>query len=204
MKRLPESPKKIVAGLKLYRRNPSNAPVKGTVASAMGIPCCDNAAISIVLVANRPTPAAKPSSPSMRLNAFIHAISQTIVSGKLNQDPNWCPTKPCTCIPAENARRAAIICPLSFCQGLRPNRSSARPVAKMTRPAGNIRNATGSDFAKRSPPFRGAIRSSANEPTYAMAIAIPPRAARPCRAASDAGRGGRRLPSDGKDYAAGA
>ena len=39
------------------------------------------AAVNTVRVANKPTPAAKPSSPSTRLNAFMQASSHRIVSG---------------------------------------------------------------------------------------------------------------------------
>ena len=68
--RLPESPRKIDAGLKLYRRNPSSAPASGTVANASAMLPFNSAPSRIVTVANSPAPAASPSTPSIRLNAF--------------------------------------------------------------------------------------------------------------------------------------
>src|SRR5207249_6304238 len=46
--RLPQSPRKIEAGLKLYRRNASRAPTRGAVASARVAFCCRRAAASVV------------------------------------------------------------------------------------------------------------------------------------------------------------
>ncbi len=45
----------------------------------------ETAARSMVRVANRPTPAANPSIPSIRLKALEHPISQATVIAKLSQ-----------------------------------------------------------------------------------------------------------------------
>src|SRR5438552_14152256 len=85
MNRLPQSPRNIDAGLKLYLRNPSNAPASGAVASTSGTFGCIRPATNVVTVANSPTPEAKPSTPSMRLKALAHPMSQTSVIGQFNQ-----------------------------------------------------------------------------------------------------------------------
>ena len=54
------------------------------VASASGKLPCVSAAISMVTVATRPTPAARPSMPSMRLNALVQPTSQITVSANPN------------------------------------------------------------------------------------------------------------------------
>src|SRR5437867_12946456 len=98
--RLPQSPRKIDAGLKLYRRNASSAPTSGAVASASAALLCSSAAASVVNEANKPMPVARPSIPSMRLNALEQATSQTTVIGKLHQPCAANPATPDTLTPA--------------------------------------------------------------------------------------------------------
>src|ERR1035441_1335623 len=85
MRRLPQSPKKTVAGLKLYRRKPRRAAARGAVARASGTLCWSSAAIRVVRVAKNPTPAARPSTPSMRLKALVQPTSHRMVAGRVHQ-----------------------------------------------------------------------------------------------------------------------
>ena len=44
----------------------------------------------MVKVAKRPTPAARPSTPSMRLKALVQPTSQSMVTGMSHQTGKWC------------------------------------------------------------------------------------------------------------------
>ena len=79
--RLPLSPRKIVAGLKLKRRNPRIAPARTTVSREIkGSPLTSDI-IKTVTVEKSADPAASPSSPSIRLKALVINNTQIIVSG---------------------------------------------------------------------------------------------------------------------------
>src|SRR6266496_2283961 len=131
MIKLPESPRKIEAGWKLKHRNPSKHPARGMVANARWILCCISAANNMVTVAKNPNPAANPSMPSMKLNAFIQPTSHSTVRGKLHHQSKveW-PPKPKIRTSAQYAHTAAASWHINFCQGLRLYISSRTPVAK--------------------------------------------------------------------------
>jgi len=83
-KRLPESPIKILAGLKLYRKKPRVAPARAAVNSDGRILPKNKATAKRAEVAKKATPEARPSIPSMRLKALERPTSQKTVTGRLN------------------------------------------------------------------------------------------------------------------------
>src|SRR5205814_6009621 len=84
-KRLPVSPRKIVAGEKLNRRNPSNAPA--SVMDRMQTKWLPwiNETTKTERVTKKEIPAAKPSNPSIRLNELVIATIQNTVRSKLKK-----------------------------------------------------------------------------------------------------------------------
>src|SRR5882672_5288440 len=82
MNRLPEPPRKIVAGLKLNRKNPRIAPASATLISEPSHEWLTSATTKNTTVENSAEPAAKPSKPSIRLKAFVIATTQSTVSGR--------------------------------------------------------------------------------------------------------------------------
>ena len=94
------------------------APASGNVATANTMLCCIMAAAKTVNVANRPTPAAKPSRPSTRLKAFMQASSQRIVSGMFHQASVGAPAiDRMRTPPTTHAKPAAASCPESLIHG---------------------------------------------------------------------------------------
>src|ERR1022692_2419637 len=90
MKRLPESPRKMVAGLKLKRRNPTIAPARITLIKAPSEECTTSETTKNTKVENNAEPAARPSRPSMRLKALVTATTQSTVRGNpTNQGTEW-------------------------------------------------------------------------------------------------------------------
>src|SRR2546422_5526912 len=81
-KRLPESPRKIRALLKLYRRNPSTEPPRTSAIVAVARSPFMNEIVKIVSETMQATPDARPSRPSIRLNAFVTPTIQSSVTGK--------------------------------------------------------------------------------------------------------------------------
>ena len=77
----PESPMKMRAGKKLWRRNPMHAPATTAERIAASILPSESASIAKVRPAIAQTPDASPSSPSRKLTMFITATIQTTVSG---------------------------------------------------------------------------------------------------------------------------
>ena len=86
--KLPQSPRKIDAGLKLYRKNPAIAPANAVVNSRMPVLWKMIATMHVTTVENSADPAASPSSPSIKLNAFVIHNTHTIVSGSPISQPN--------------------------------------------------------------------------------------------------------------------
>src|SRR5437773_8428225 len=86
MKRLPQSPRKIVAGLKLKRRKPRMAPANAKVISETSGEPPRSATTNTTKVENSAEPAASPSRPSIRLNAFVIASTHSIVSGRRSEE----------------------------------------------------------------------------------------------------------------------
>ena len=80
MNRLPESPRKMVAGLKLKRRNPRIAPANAIVITSTRTGPWNTARTNATMVENKADPAANPSSPSMRLKALVMASTQMTVN----------------------------------------------------------------------------------------------------------------------------
>src|SRR2546429_9471378 len=81
MNKAPQSPRKIEAGLKLYRRKPISAPVIASVSTVTATLPWTNETTSITSVANNAPPAAKPSIPSIKLKALlIPTIHRTVTS----------------------------------------------------------------------------------------------------------------------------
>src|ERR1039458_7506630 len=92
MNRLPESPRKIVAGLKLKRRNPRMAPARVTLIREPSQERSTIDTTKTTIVENKADPAAKPSKPSMRLKALVTATTHNTVSGNpTNQGSEWDP-----------------------------------------------------------------------------------------------------------------
>ncbi|SKY07600.1 Uncharacterised protein [Mycobacteroides abscessus subsp. abscessus] len=89
-----------------------------------------------------PSPAARPSSPSMKLTALMVATVITTVS-----NPDWkgsrtmvpmFPNGTGTCsqlTPITTMTPAAVSCPTNFVNASRPHRSSMIPTMTMTAPA---------------------------------------------------------------------
>ena len=82
IKRLPQSPRKMVAGLKLKRRKPRIEPASARAISETRDEPETSATANTTIVEKRADPAARPSSPSMRLKALVMARTQRTVSGK--------------------------------------------------------------------------------------------------------------------------
>jgi hypothetical protein len=94
--KLPESPRNILAGLKLYLRNPSREPTNKIVILAVARSPRKIAIGAIVNAAIIATPDASPSRPSIRFRAFVIPIIHNSVNGKSN-------------IPNENTVPANIV-----------------------------------------------------------------------------------------------
>src|SRR2546428_7225646 len=82
MNRLPQPPRKIVAGLKLYGRKPRIAPAKEMVSNETGGEPLKTATTNTTSVENNAEPAARPSRPSIRLKALVIARTHRIVIGR--------------------------------------------------------------------------------------------------------------------------
>ena len=87
MKVLPVSPKKILAGWTLKRRNPRHAPASTSIASASGWfrPASRNHS-AMQPLEMKASPEARPSMPSIRLKALTTKITQTTMNGRLTYD----------------------------------------------------------------------------------------------------------------------
>ena len=91
MLRLPESPRKIRACGKLYRRNPSSAPMRATVGMSTEKFPRSAAAAMIVAHATTAMPPASPFKPSMKLKTLVTPTIHSITRGTPNQ-PSETPT----------------------------------------------------------------------------------------------------------------
>src|SRR6266403_5315722 len=80
--KLPESPKKIVAGWKLNRKNPSVVPVSAIANKTTSGFGTISDITSTTTVVNTADPAANPSKPSIKLNAFVINSTHSTVSGR--------------------------------------------------------------------------------------------------------------------------
>ena len=82
---LPESPRKIRAGGKLYMRKPASAPAKAAATTPSERAWVKQAMIASVRQMMSPMVAARPSRPSSMLKAFIDPTSQNRVRSKPDQ-----------------------------------------------------------------------------------------------------------------------
>src|SRR5678815_1470445 len=76
----PESTRKIDAGQKLQRRNPASEPHRTRATTIINGRVCVTDKTKITSDANSAAPDAKPSMPSMRLNAFAIPTSHKTVT----------------------------------------------------------------------------------------------------------------------------
>src|SRR6266853_576139 len=105
--KLPASPIKMLAGWKLYRRKPSEAPVKDHATDACPqAPCFANVSPK-KNDATPPTPTATPSKPSSKLKAFVSATKKNRVTSTL---------APYQFVKGKIAPRLTRITPASNCQ----------------------------------------------------------------------------------------
>jgi hypothetical protein len=99
MNRLPLSPIKIWAGLKLYRRKPQIAPASEMETSAPQELPSTREQMKMTIVENSADPAARPSSPSIRLNALVTNTTHKIVSTMPNNQDSRAGTNEIRVIP---------------------------------------------------------------------------------------------------------
>src|SRR5208337_3815267 len=121
-------PRKMVAGLKLKRRNPRIAPARVTLIREPSQECVTSETTKTTIVENKADPAAKPSKPSIRLKALVTATTHKTVSGNpTNQGSEWEPKingRSRTRMPPANSIAAATACTANFKYGPAPRRSS--------------------------------------------------------------------------------
>lgn len=89
----PQSPMKLDAGGKLWIRKPSAAPAVSAASTPGAVRPRSNAITASAAATIVQTPAASPSTPSLKLTTFISATSPTTVTvppawGKLNRPTN--------------------------------------------------------------------------------------------------------------------
>ena len=89
IKRLPQSPRKMVAGLKLKRRKPRIAPANAIVSRETKDEWLSKATTKTTNVENNAEPAASPSRPSIRLKAVVMASTQRMVKGSPANQEKW-------------------------------------------------------------------------------------------------------------------
>ena len=77
----PESPMKTEAGWKLWRRKPTHAPAIAAASTPASTRSSERAITAKVIAAIVHTPAARPSTPSVKFTTFITATRPSSVSG---------------------------------------------------------------------------------------------------------------------------
>ncbi len=140
---------KLVAGGKPWRRKPSAAPAMIAARTPATLRSSERAITDSVAALIRQTPAARPSTPSIRLTTLAIATMPSTVprsprstwpssgSSKSSVEPGSTPptngsVKTSTVTPAETGIAAATICPTSFAPGGRSMMSSTMPTSEMT------------------------------------------------------------------------
>ena len=128
--KLPESPMKIVAGLKLNRRKPAPAPaIAAATAKTPGSPCREDTHTATAVTTAMP--AQRPSMLSSRLKAFaVPTIQSTVISALVTCDPVHGSVTPRLTIV-----QATAIWTMSLTTGRRPLTSSTMPRLKSAVPA---------------------------------------------------------------------
>ena len=130
----PESPINVLAGLKLYGKNPISPPSNATVSIyTEGVAPFNIKIINIENVEIAETQVASPSSPSIKLSAFVTPIIQqkVIIIDTISFNPYIYKNgtlKKKIVIPLAITQIAATACPNNFIQGFNPNASSKKPV----------------------------------------------------------------------------
>src|SRR6266852_4559894 len=131
MNKLPESPKKIVAGWKLNRKNPSVAPASAIAKNATSGFGAISDITNTTTVENTADPAASPSNPSIKLNAFVISSTHNTVSGRQythsNACPPWISPKLCTPYPPAYNHTAATVSTANFHDAFNDLTSSHTP-----------------------------------------------------------------------------
>jgi hypothetical protein len=160
-KKLPESPIKIFAGLKLYRKNPIKAPDSAMAKIAQSH--CDvlMAMTKKVMLAINPIPPERPSILSTALKALVTPTIHINVIKRFNKNmlPNVLSNSP---FDAKKRVKINIVINLATAGTL--NISSKAPNNNTTNPPKTI---------KLQPEFRLFVNNK--ETKYAMNIATPPR-----------------------------
>jgi hypothetical protein len=103
MNKLPQSPRKMVAGLKLNRKKPRMDPARASVNNDTNGEPLKMATTKTTTVENNAEPAARPSKPSIRLNAFVIPITQRTVMGS--------PMYQAKCLVPNNTGSSRILMP---------------------------------------------------------------------------------------------
>ena len=139
----PASPMNTRAGWKLWRRKPRHAPASAAASSAAPPRLSESARIANVDAVIAPTPAARPSMPSMKLKLFISATIQSIVTGYCSAPrSSGCSSGSVRwSIVAPGGRpgwRRPTSSPANFAIGLISKRSSSRPTAAHTQAPSRI------------------------------------------------------------------
>ncbi len=105
---------KMRAGFQLWNKKPNTAPPVAAERSATFHAPPMHATMKLVSAAKSTTPAASPSSPSMRLTAFITPTNHKMVTGKPSTSMGRSPTSGrwSTLIvrPIPHAKHATAIC----------------------------------------------------------------------------------------------
>ena len=118
-----------------------------------------------------PTPAARPSTPSIMLKALMKATIQKSVKGKPSQTGKWIPKQTSMRKPRSQATRAASVWKRNFVRALRPLWSSRTPSGRrMASGASNF--SIFCDVA--SPPRQVRLKKIAEIVTKATSIPRPP------------------------------
>ena len=89
--RLPESPIKMLAGWKLKGRNPSSVPKRAQESIVARSLCRTRDMAMTTIVESNAVPTANPSSPSIRLKAFVMSKIHMTVSANPTGSPIACP-----------------------------------------------------------------------------------------------------------------
>ena len=174
----------------LNGRNPRHAPPSAATSTEISVACGRKSETASIEAHPMPhTPAASPSSPSMRFKAFVMPTIQRSVTGTLSApsaiasaeaSPGFVRIRITT--PCRMATTAAAICKTSLTQGRSETRSSTAPVTTMmTLPSnipctGSSMPVNGSTPARKpansaSPPSRGIGWSWMRRDSPGMSIA---------------------------------
>src|ERR1700740_159103 len=128
----PESPIKILAGLKLKTKKPNKEPPKANAKDAKIMSLAQTNQVPNAIQAIKPTPPAKPSTPSIKLNALTTTVYVNKERNTLAQYgisfTSKIPCKPVIRIlPTSTKIKPANTCAINFFMGAVPIMSSFIP-----------------------------------------------------------------------------